>query len=179
MAVAPIGQFGQEFLVVTSAPVRRLAHAVVALAVAGPAVLLGGVAWADPTPAPADPAAEVAAPEAPVVEPSIGTWIIGGTELEGTAAKPAKPVAKPAAVTSGHTTRATTRTTTRTTSRTTTRATSSRTATRTGTAPDGATALPFTGNHVDALLPAGLTLIVGGVVLTLATRPRRLVAQPA
>jgi hypothetical protein len=160
--------------VVTSAPARRLAHAVVALAVAGPAVLLGGVAWADPTPVPA--ADESTAPEAPVVQPSIGSWIIGGTELEGTAAQPAKPVAKPAAATSSHAVSTTRRTTSRTTTRTTT---THRSTTRTGTAPDGATALPFTGNHVDALLPVGLTLVVGGVVLTLATRPRRTVAQLA
>jgi hypothetical protein len=161
--------------VVTSAPARRLAHAVVALAVAGPAVLLGGVAWADPTPAPAA-ADESTAPEAPVVQPSIGTWIIGGTELEGTAAQPAKSVAKPAAATSSHAASTTTTRTTRTTSRTTT---THRSTSRTGTAPDGATALPFTGNHVDALLPVGLTLVVGGVVLTLATRPRRTVVQLA
>jgi hypothetical protein len=150
--------------VVTPAPTRRLAHAVVALAFAGPAVLLGGVAWADPTPAPAPAATDdTTAPEAPVVQPSIGTWIIGGTLLEGTAAKPAKPVAKPAAVAPARGTTA---------SRTTARSTSP----RTSTAPGGATVLPFTGNHVDALLPAGLTLIVGGVVLTLATRPRRVLA---
>jgi hypothetical protein len=142
--------------VVTSASARRLAHAAVALAVAGPAVLLGGVAWADdPTPAPADGSAT----EAPVVQPSIGTWIIGGTLLEGTAAAPAKPVAKPAAPS-----QPTTRVATRTTS-----------STATSTAPDGATALPFTGNHVGALLPVGISLLVGGVVLTLAARPRRVV----
>jgi hypothetical protein len=124
-------------------------------------VLLGGVAWADPTPAPAatDPAAE---PEAPVVEPSIGTWIIGGTLLEGTAAQPAaRPAAKPAAQPAAPL-RVTSRTATRTT--------------HGATAPDGATALPFTGGHVDALLPAGITLLVGGVVLTLVCRPRRVFA---
>jgi hypothetical protein len=155
--------------VVTSArAARRLAHAAVALAVAGPAVLLGGVAWADdPTPAPAD----ASATEAPVVQPSIGTWIVGGTLLEGTAAAPAKPVARPAgkpavqpaAKPAAPTTHVTTRTT-------------SARHTTTSTAPDGATALPFTGNHVDALLPVGVTLLVGGVVLTLAARPRRVVA---
>jgi hypothetical protein len=44
------------------------------------------------------------------------------------------------------------------------------------TAPDGATALPFTGNRVDALLPAGVALLVGGVALTLVARPRRVAA---
>lgn len=151
---------------VTPAPVRRLANAAVALAVAGPAVLLGGVAWADdPTPAPADDTAT----EAPATQPSIGSWIIGGTLLEGTAAQPAakpaakpvaKPAAKPAAVTS---TRSTTRSTSTRTARTSSPATAS----------DGATALPFTGNRVDALLPIGVTLLVGGVVLTLVARPRR------
>jgi hypothetical protein len=125
---------------------------VVALALAGPAVLFGGVAWADdPTPAPVDDSAT----EAPVVQPSVGSWIIGGTELEGTAGTPAKPAAKPAAATTTHTT------------------TSHRT---TSSSSGGAHVLPFTGNHVDALLPTGVALLVGGVVLTLAGRPRRVIA---
>jgi hypothetical protein len=155
--------------------VRRAAYAVVALAFAGPAVLLGGVAWAeDPTPAPADDNAV----EAPVVQPSVGSWIIGGTLLEGTAGQPAKPVAKPAAKPVAKPAAkpagpavTTTRTTTRTSTRT---ATVRRTAS--AGASDGATALPFTGNRVDALLPTGVALVVGGVVLTLAGRPRRVVA---
>lgn len=159
----------------TSAPARRLAHAVVALAVAGPAMLLGGVAWAaDPTPAPADQPAV----EAPVVQPSIGTWIIGGTELEGTAGTPAKPVAKPAAKpAAGAPARAATRPAVRTTrtSGISPRTVSHRSTTTQG-APGGATALPFTGNHVDALLPTGIALLVGGVALVLAGRPRRLAA---
>ncbi|MDT7538300.1 MAG: hypothetical protein QOI82_1885 [Actinomycetota bacterium] len=151
-------------MVTSARAARRLAHAAVALAVAGPAVLLGGVAWADdPTPAPAD----ASATEAPVVQPSIGTWIVGGTLLEGTAAAPAKPVAKPAVQPAAKPAAPTTHVTTRTTSAH---------HTTTSTAPDGATALPFTGNHVDALLPVGVTLLVGGVVLTLAARPRRVVA---
>jgi len=150
--------------VATSAPARRLAHGVVALAVAGPAMLLGGVAWADdPTPAPADDTVT----EAPVVEPSIGSWIIGGTELESTTGTVAKPAAKPAAKAAAKPA-AQAGTTTRTTTRS-HRTTSGATAT-------GPTALPFTGNHVDALLPVGITLVVGGVLLTLATRPRRVLA---
>ena len=157
----------------TSASVRRLAHAAVALAITGPAVLFGGAAWAeDPTPA----------PETPVVQPSVGSWIIGGTLQEGTAAQPArpakpaakpatqtvaKPAAKPAAVTSTRT--GTTRTSTRTGTRT------GRTS-GTATAPDGASALPFTGNRTDALIPTGAALLVGGIVLTLAGRPRRVPA---
>jgi hypothetical protein len=150
----------------------------VALAFAGPAVLLGGgVAWAaDPTPTPdpaLDPGVESSAPEAPVVEPSIGTWIIGGTLLEGSAAKPvakpaAKPVAKPAAATSA---RSAVRSTARSTARP-----SAGIGTAISTAPDGATALPFTGGHVEALLPAGITLLVGGIALTLVGRPRRVAA---
>jgi hypothetical protein len=160
-----IGQFSQESQVVTSAPARRLAHGVAALAIAGPAVLLGGVAWADPTPAPAD-----AGSEAPVTQPSVGSWIIGGTLLEGSSGTAAKPAAKPAAVTTTTTRTATTRTSTRTTSGTTTRRTT------TATAPDGASALPFTGNHVDALLPAGVCFLVGGVMFMIAGRPRPVAA---
>jgi hypothetical protein len=171
--------------VVTSAPARRLAHAAAALALTGPAVLLGGVAWAeDPTPAPADDTAT----EAPVVQPSIGTWIIGGTLLEGGAGTPAKPAAKPvvkpaakpaapARVTTRTSTTRTSTTRTSTTRTSTTRSTGSRrTSAPTSTAPDGATALPFTGNRVDALLPVGVSLLVGGVVLTLVGRPRRVAA---
>ena len=147
---------------VTPATARRLAHAAAALAISGPAVLLGGVAWAeDPTPAPADDTAA----EAPVVQPSIGTWIIGGTLLEGTAATPAKPVAKPVAKPAAKPARTTT-----------TRTASTRRTAPTATTPDGATALAFTGNRVDALLPIGVSLLVGGVVLTVVGRPRRVAA---
>jgi predicted phage tail protein len=103
-------------------------------------------------------------PEAPLVEPSIGSWIIGGTELEGTKAKPA--AAAPVTVTS-HTTavRGTTTTSRTTTHRTTTPA----------SAPSvgDATVLPFTGGHVTSLAPTGLALVLGGVALVLASRPRR------
>ena len=148
---------------VTPAPARRLAHAAVALAVGGPAVLLGGVAWADPTPAPADDTST----QAPLVQPSIGTWIIGGTLLESTSTQATKAVTKPAAAPPAATrpTRTTTRTAPRTVAPTTPRST--------GAATTGMTALPFTGNHVDALLPAGITMLVGGIVLTVAGRPRR------
>jgi hypothetical protein len=142
--------------VVTSAPGRRVAHAVVAVFLAGPAVLLGGVAWADPSPGPSpDPAA-------PAAQPSVGTWLVGGTLLEGTAAKPvAKPVAKPAAPTS-HTATTTGSTSTRPVNGTTT------------SAPAGdTTVLPFTGGHLDALLPTGVALLAGGLVLTFVARPRR------
>lgn len=156
---------------VTSAPLRRAAHAVVAVAIAGPAVLLGsGVAWAAPSPPPA-PAADasvdtlVAPAEpaaAPAEEPAIGTWITGGTLQEGSAAKPAAaPVTR--AVAPATTTRSTTRTRT-------TRPATHRHATR--TAPDGATVLPFTGGPVDVLLPGGIALLVGGIALTLVARPR-------
>jgi hypothetical protein len=152
-----IGQFSQEFIVVTSAPGHRVASALVALCLAGPAVLIGGVAWADPSSGPSpDPAA-------PTVQPSIGTWLVGGTLLEGTAAKPVaqpatKPVAKPAA---GTTTTSTGTTSTRTTVVT----------------PAGdATVLPFTGGHLDALLPTGVALLAGGLVLTFVARPRRALA---
>ena len=148
---------------VTPATARRLAHAAAALAITGPAVLLGGVAWAeDPTPAPADDTAA----EAPVVQPSIGTWIIGGTLLEGTAATPAKPVVKPVVQPAAKPARTTTTTGTASTRRT----------APTATTPDGATALAFTGNRVDALLPIGVSLLVGGVVLTVVGRPRRVAA---
>jgi hypothetical protein len=122
-------------------------------------VLFGGVAWADPTPAPGGDTTE-----APVTQPSSGTWISGGTLLESTSSTDAQPAAKPAAVAPA-----------RTTTRTTTRSTGTR-RTTTSTAPDGASALPFTGNHVDALLPAGVSLLVGGAVLMLAGRPRRVAA---
>ena len=153
---------------VTAAPARRAASALVALALAGSGALLGGAAaaWADPTPAPGtsidQPVPETFAPEAPAVQPSIGTWIIGGTELEATSVKPAgKPVARPAARPA-----APVRTGTTSTPRSSSRGTVA------PTAPDGATALPFTGGHVGALLPAGLALLVGGVALTLVSRPR-------
>ena len=155
---------------VTTAPVRRVAYAVVALAFACPAVLLGGVAWADPTPAPAGDTAV----QAPAPQPTVGSWIIGGTLLEGSAAQPAKPAAKPVAKPAAPTT--TTRTSTRTATRTTSTRRTSTTSGSAGTAPDGATALPFTGSRADALLPAGIALVVGGVVLTLAGRPRRVLA---
>ena len=159
----------------TSATAHRLANAAAALALAGPAVLLGaGVAWADPSPAPADGAATN---EAPAAQPSVGSWIIGGTLLEGSAATPAKPAAKPAAKPVAKPAAvAPARTSTRTAT-TTTRTTSTRTSTRTtrssSTAPAGATALPFTGNHVDALLPAGVCFLAGGVMFLIAGRPRR------
>lgn len=148
---------------VTPITARRFARAAAALAIAGPAALFGGVAWADdPTPAPDDTAVE-----APVVQPSIGSWIIGGTLLEGNAGTPAKPVTKPVtkpAVTSVAPARTTTRTTRRTT-----------TLRRTSTATGGATVLPFTGNRADTLLPTGIALVAGGVGLLLIGRPRRAV----
>jgi hypothetical protein len=120
-------------------------------------VLLCGVAWAeDPTPAPADDSAT----EAPAVQPSVGSWIIGGTLLEGNAGTPAKPAAKPVAKPRPAVVR-----------------TSNTPSSGSGTAVSTeATALPFTGNRADALVPVGITLLVGGVVLTLAGRPRRLAA---
>ena len=161
------GQVSQEFTVVTAAPVRRTASALVTLALAGSGALLGGTAWADPTPAPGtsidQPVPETSASEVPAVAPSIGTWIIGGTELEASSVTPAgkpaaRPVAQPAAVPA--------RTRTTHTHQSSTRGTIA------PMAPDGATALPFTGGHVDALLPTGLALLVGGVALTLVSRPR-------
>src|SRR4051794_417234 len=97
------GQVSQEFTVVTSAPQRAFATAALGLAFAGSVVLFGGAAWADPTPAPAtaataEPVAPSDAPEAPATQPSIGSWIVGGTLQEGTAGAPAaNPAAKPAA----------------------------------------------------------------------------------
>ena len=164
---------------VTSAPQRRFAYGVVALAFAGPAVLLGGVAWADPSPAPADNAATDTAPaETPAVQPSVGSWIIGGTLLEGSAGTPAKPatkpVAKPAAKPAAQpAVVAPARTTTRTSTRTTTRRSTGGATTST---PTGPSALPFTGNHLDALLPAGLCFLGGGVMFVIAGRPRRATA---
>jgi hypothetical protein len=158
--------------VATAVPGRRLATALAALALAGSSALLGGVAWADPTPDPSstadatpsgEPVAPPDVPEAPATQPSIGSWIIGGTLLEGTTSTPAgaKPAApKPVAATSTHTT-------TRSTATTHTAGTSA------ATAPDGATALPFTGGHVGALLPTGVALLVAGAALMYATRPRR------
>jgi hypothetical protein len=177
--------------VVTAAPAHRLARAVVALAVVGAVSTLGGVASADPTPAPATdvvPVAPADVPEAPATEPSIGSWIIGGTELEGTAAVPAarpavkpavkpvaRPVAQPAAAprSAVRTTRTSTRTVSRTTSTTRAAATGGA-GISTAVAVDGATALPFTGGgHVDTALPSGIALLVGGLGLTLMCRPRR------
>ena len=153
---------------------RRLATAVLAVGMLLPATqLVAGAAWADdPSPAP-DAVSEPVAPdlpaEAPLVEPSIGSWIIGGTELEGTQAKPA--AAAPVTVTS-HPTAARGTTAARTTT--------SRTSThRTTSSPAGApsvgdaTVLPFTGGHVTALAPTGLALVLGGIALVLASRPRR------
>jgi hypothetical protein len=158
--------------VVTGAS-RRLATAVLAVGMLLPATqLVAGAAWADdPSPSP-DAVTEPVAPdlpaEGPLVEPSIGSWIIGGTELEGTQAKPA--AAAPVTVTR-HTTavRGTTATT---------RTTTHRTTTTPASAPSvgGATVLPFTGGHVTSLAPTGLALVLGGVALVLASRPRR---QPA
>jgi hypothetical protein len=159
--------------VATAVPGRRLATALAALALAGSSALLGGVAWADPTPAPSstadatpsgEPVAPPDVPEAPATQPSIGSWIIGGTLLEGTTsthagAKPAAP--KPVAATG-------TRATTRSTATTHTAGTSAA-----ATAPDGATALPFTGGHVGALLPTGVAMLAAGAALMYATRPRR------
>lgn len=149
---------------VTSAPGRRLAHGLVALALAVPAVLFGGVAWAEPTPTPApDQVAVDAAPatQTPLVQPSIGTWIIGGTLLEG-AGQPAKPAAKPAAKPPAL---APTRRVTHTHA-----STPASTRTSAAAAP---TALPFTGGHAQTLLPVGIVLLVGGLALTLLARPRR------
>jgi hypothetical protein len=150
--------------VVTGAP-RRLATAVLAVAMLLPATqVVAGAAWADdPSPSPdavTEPVAPDLPPEAPVVEPSIGSWIIGGTELEGTAAKPA--AATPLTVTSHTTSARGTATTHRATSRP-----------ASAPAVGDATVLPFTGGHVTALAPTGLALVVGGVVLMLAARPRR------
>src|SRR3954451_1481026 len=187
------GQVSQEFTVVTSAPQRALAAAALGLAFAGSAAMLGGLggtAWADTTPTPvagtaaAEPVAPSDAPEAPATQPSVGSWIIGGTLQEGTAGAPAaKPAAKPAAVQPARATTATTKTTkttgtaTRSTRTSTRRATSSTTSGSAATAPDGATALPFTGGPVDVLLPSGMVLLGGGLVLTAAAaRPRRVVA---
>jgi hypothetical protein len=169
--------------VVTAAPRRRVTNALVALAIAGATSTLGGVAWADPTPEPtagttatatataADEAANSAADATPTVLPSGSTWIEGGTLLEA-----AKPVIKPAAkpVTRVVSTRTTTRTTTRSSARTSTRtATGSTAASARAAAPDGALALPFTGGHVQALLPTGFAMLLVGVALTFASRPRR------
>jgi hypothetical protein len=159
---AKSGQVSQEFTVVTRAP-RRLATAVLAVALLLPATqLVGGAAWAaDPTPSPdvaGEPVAPDLPPDAPFVEPSIGTWIIGGTELEGSAAKPPSAV-KPVAVTS-HTTVGTT-----------TQPVTPRQPASTPAA--DATVLPFTGGHVTTLAPTGLALLAGGVVLMIAARPRR------
>ncbi|GAC1445223.1 MAG: hypothetical protein NVSMB55_25110 [Mycobacteriales bacterium] len=214
------GQVSQEFTVVTAAPSSPMARALVALALAGSAATLGfgaTAAWADGTPNPGvvttDPVAADPPPDGPATQPTIGSWIIGGTALDGTAgttvvkpgSRPAvkpvaqsavKPVAQPAvkpavsvaAVPVAGTDRATTtRLMTAATSRaTTTRAAAAgaaRTIVRTapstttnpaaGTTPDGARALPFTGGHVDELLPIGIAVLLSGVVLTLASRPRR------
>src|SRR3954449_2837717 len=120
------GQVSQEFTVVTSAPQHALAAAALGLAFAGSVAMLGGLggtAWADTTPTPvagthaAEPVAPSDAPEAPATQPSIGSWIVGGTLQEGTAGAPAaKPAAKPAANPAAvqpvrHTTSTTTRTT--------------------------------------------------------------------
>src|SRR3954453_4179637 len=100
------GQVSQEFTVVTSAPQRALAAAALGLAFAGSVAMLGGLggaAWADTTPTPvagttaAEPVAPSDAPEDPATQPSVGSWIIGGTLQEGTPGPPAAPVAKPAA----------------------------------------------------------------------------------
>lgn len=171
---------------VTSVTRRRVASALLAIAFATPAVALGGAAWADPSPA-ADPALPTSDPTstdgAPAAEPIIGSWITGGTLLEGTKSAPAtKPVAKPAAQPVTATVpAATTRTSTRTGIRSTVRHTHAvRTSTPPAAAtPDGATALPFTGGHVDALMPAGVALLVGGIALTIATRPRRTALRSA
>lgn len=158
---------------VTSAPGRRLAHGLVALALAVPAVLFGGVAWAEPTPTPApDQVAVDAAPatQTPLVQPSIGTWIIGGTLLEG-AGQPAKPAAKPATKPAAKPPAAQppalapTRRVTHTHA-----STPASTRTSAAAAP---TALPFTGGHAQTLLPVGIVLLVGGLALTLLARPRR------
>jgi hypothetical protein len=159
---AKSGQVSQELTVVTGAP-RRLATAVLAVALLLPTTqLVGGVAWAAvPTPSPdvtGEPVAPDLPPDAPFVEPSIGTWIIGGTELEGAAARPPSAV-KPVVATS-HTTVGTT------THRVTSRQPAS-------TPAADATVLPFTGGHVTTLAPTGLALLVGGVVLMIAARPRR------
>lgn len=174
-------QVSQEFTVATSAPLRRAAHAVVALAIAGPAVLLGsGVAWAEPSP---DPAVSAPAGEAPVdelvappdlpeapAEPIIGTWITGGTLQEGSAAKPlAKPAPAARTVAPVHATHAT-HSAARIRTRSATHTATTRTPAR---APDGATALPFTGGPMDVLLPVGIAMLVGGVALTWVARPRR------
>jgi hypothetical protein len=186
--------------VVTPASAERLARALVALAVVGAVSTFGGVAAAEPTPVPAVEAVPVAPadePEAPATEPTIGSWIIGGTELEGTAGQPvAKPVAKPAVkpvakpvaqpvaqpVAAPRTVRTTRTTSTRARA---TDATARSTGARgnvpaaggsgVGTAAtlDGATALPFTGGHVEAALPTGVTLLLAGVALTFSSRPRR------
>ena len=135
---------------VTSAPRRRVAHAIVAVCVAGPVVLLGGVAWADPS---SDPSPN---PAVPAAQPSSGTWLVGGTLLEGTAANPAaQPATKPAAPT---------------------RTTSTSTQPAAVTPSGDATVLPFTGGHLEALLPTGIALLAGGLVLTLVARPWRVPA---
>jgi hypothetical protein len=192
--------------VVTAASARRTSRAVVALALAGSAATLGfgaTTAWADdPTPAATDagtsgPVAADPPADAPAAPPTIGSWIIGGTELAGgvgnqaakpVAAKPvaAKPVAKPASKPEAQpiavrpaavpAARSTTRSYTRTYTAPATASgpvTTSATSGVPAAAPGGATALPFTGGHVEALLPTGLVLLAGGVALTLAGRPRR------
>jgi hypothetical protein len=137
----------------------------------------GGTAWADdPTPA---AGAGAAAPAPADVQPTSGTWIIGGTLQEGAqsvtppvtqpvvqpVAKPAtKPVAKPVAK---PVTQPATRPVAKPVVRTRT------TAPRTVTPAGDATVLPFTGpGHVELLLPVALLLLGTGLGLTVLGRPR-------
>jgi hypothetical protein len=174
------GQVSQEFTVATGAPQRRVARACAALALAGTGVLVAGPAWAVSTPTPVVPGTSVDAPvaetapaEAPSTAPSIGSWIIGGTLLEGAAGKPAaQPARKPVTPAAPRAGSGSGRAPAYRPPTASGVASSTATGSGAATAPDGATALPFTGGPVRALVPTGLALLLGGIALTVCGRPR-------